>query len=161
MADADNVSVLFVCMGNICRSPTAEAVFRHLVNQAYLDFIDIDSAGTHAYHVGESPDRRAIETAKQHKVNMDGIYARQVSQQDFEEFDLILAMDSDNLTSLKESCPQQYQHKLKKMLDYHDQPALSNVPDPYYGGSFGFEKVYKLVHNAAENLLKELIHSDH
>ena len=152
----ENFSVLFVCMGNICRSPTAEGVFRHLVRQAGADErIEIDSAGTHAYHVGEVPDRRARAAATRRGISLDGIAARRVSEEDYERFDLILAMDQDNLERLQEEAPVQHRNKVRLFLSYTNGPE-TEVPDPYYGGPSGFERVLDLVEDASRELLKEL-----
>ena len=152
----EKVSVLFVCMGNICRSPTAEGVFRHLVKQADEgDRIDMDSAGTHAYHVGEPPDRRARAAAKRRGISLDGIAARRVSEDDYERFDLILAMDEDNLARLQDEAPGQHIDKVRLFLSYTQGPE-TEVPDPYYGGPAGFERVLDLVEDASRELLRTL-----
>ncbi|MCJ7590112.1 MAG: low molecular weight phosphotyrosine protein phosphatase [Woeseiaceae bacterium] len=149
-------SVLFVCMGNICRSPTAEGVFRHLVNEAGLaDRIEVDSAGTHAYHVGEPPDRRATAAAERRGVSLANIRARRVSDQDFEIFDYIIAMDVDNQSRLLEQAPEQHRHKVRMFLSYASV-GETEVPDPYYGGSAGFERVLDLVEEASRGLLETL-----
>jgi protein-tyrosine phosphatase len=151
-------SILFVCMGNICRSPTAEGVFRHRARQAGLD-LDIDSAGTHAYHVGSQPDQRSMLHARQRGYDLSDQRARQVSSTDFEVFDHILAMDHDNLAILKSRCPAQYQHKLGLFMRYAAQSARSDsdiVPDPYYGGAQGFDLVLDYVEDAADGLISML-----
>lgn len=146
-------SVLFVCMGNICRSPTAEGVFRHLVQQADLaDSIRVDSAGTHAYHIGEPPDRRASEAALRRGFSMAELRARRVAESDFDEFDIIVAMDNDNVMALETVAPEQHQGKIRLLLEFSSKNE-SEVPDPYYGGTAGFEKVLDLVEDAAEGLL--------
>lgn len=151
---AAEVAVLFVCMGNICRSPTAEAVFRSRVAAAGLDTrIRIDSAGTHAYHVGNPPDGRARETAAGRGISMDGQRARRVGAEDFERFDFIVAMDDDNLQILEEMRPETARAELSLMLDHHPEPPGREVPDPYYGGAQGFEYVFDLVEAASEGLL--------
>jgi len=151
-----NKSVLFVCMGNICRSPTAEGVFRHHVSSAGLaDRIIIDSAGTHAYHVGEPPDRRAIAAAERRGMSLQGIRARRVSDEDFERFDFILAMDEDNQALLVDQSPSEYHSKVRLFLEFspgHER----EVPDPYYGGASGFERVLDLVEDASRGLLETL-----
>ena len=150
------VSVLFVCMGNICRSPTAEGVFRHLVLEAGLaDRIAIDSAGTHAYHVGEPPDRRAAAAAARRGISLDGISARRVSDDDFGRFHHIIAMDEDNLARLREQAPVEHHSKLRLFLEYSAGPERE-VPDPYYGGAAGFERVLDLVEEASRGLLAAL-----
>jgi len=149
--------ILFVCMGNICRSPTAEAVFRALVAERGLeDRVEVDSAGTHAYHVGEAPDPRAQRAAAKRGVSMDDLRARRVEGADFERFDLILAMDEDNLRILEDMCPSEHQHKLRLFLDFAADVEVREVPDPYYGGQKGFEYVLDLVEKAAEGLLQEI-----
>ena len=151
-------AILMVCMGNICRSPTAEGVFRRLAEEAgILDRMVIDSAGTHGYHVGAEPDTRAQEAARGRGYDLSRLRARQVTQRDFVEFDYILAMDRENLASLKRSCPSEHQHKLRLYLSYsHRYPNLE-VPDPYYGGRQGFDQVLDMVEDAAQGLLGELL----
>ncbi len=147
--------VLFVCMGNICRSPTAEGVFRHILQQHGLtEGYEVDSAGTHAYHVGESPDHRAAQAAARRGISLAGQRARKVRAEDFEHFDLILAMDDSNLRDLQRICPSQHRHKLKKMLDFGTTGG--DVPDPYYGGEDGFEHVLDLLEDACNGLLDTL-----
>jgi low molecular weight protein-tyrosine phosphatase len=149
--------VLFVCMGNICRSPTAEAVFRHYVEQAGLsEEIQIDSAGTHDYHVGDIPDRRARQAAGQRGYDMVGLRGRQVVPEDFERFDYVLAMDRSNLANLKRLRPSDAQSHLGLFLDFARSHAEREVPDPYYGGADGFERVLNMVEDAAEGLLVHL-----
>ena len=151
------VKVLFVCMGNICRSPTAEGVFRHLVKQQQLeDFIETDSAGTHAYHVGEPPDRRAQLTATNRGIDISDLKARRVHENDYEEFDYILAMDRDNLEILMSQTPEHLVDHIRLFLEFAEDHPESEVPDPYYGGSQGFEKVFDMVHKAAEGLLRDI-----
>ncbi len=152
----EKTRVLFVCMGNICRSPTAEGVFRHHAVQAGVaDRLDIDSAGTHAYHVGEPADRRAREAAARRGMSLDGIRARRVHENDFVEFDYIIAMDRDNLAILQGESPPELHHKLKLFLDFTEGDE-TEVPDPYYGGAAGFERVLDLVENASRGLLETL-----
>jgi protein-tyrosine phosphatase len=149
-------SVLFVCMGNICRSPTAEGVFRYHVEAAGLgEHIEIDSAGTHAYHAGEPADRRAREAAKRRGMSLDGIRARRVTTEDFQRFDFIIAMDEDNLVLLEDEAPPEHRHKLRLFLEFADVDERE-VPDPYYGGPAGFERVLDLVENASRGLLETL-----
>lgn len=150
------ISVLFVCMGNICRSPTAEGVFRYHVEGAGLaEHIDIDSAGTHAYHVGEPADRRARAAAERRGMSLDGIRARRVKSDDFERFDHILAMDEDNLARLADEAPAEHRHKLRLFLEFAKN-GEREVPDPYYGGAAGFERVLDLVDEASRGLLETL-----
>lgn len=143
-------------MGNICRSPTAEGVFRHYVEKAGLsETIVIDSAGTHAYHVGHPPDRRSEEAAERRGFSLAGIRARRVQADDFEAFDLVLAMDEDNLRRLQaESDPAQHS-RIRLFLEYGSGPERE-VPDPYYGGASGFERVLDLIEDASKGLLKSL-----
>lgn len=153
--------VLFVCMGNICRSPTAEAVFRHAVRQSGLeDAIDCDSAGTHDYHIGEPPDQRAHLTAALRGYDMSALRGRQVSASDFERFDYILAMDRHNLTLLERVCPREYAHKLSLYCDFHPRYAGQDVPDPYYGGPQGFEQVLDMIVAISASLLDRLRQSN-
>ena len=146
--------VLFVCMGNICRSPTAEGVFRKLVEgEGLLAGFSIDSAGTINYHEGEPPDRRAQAAARRRGVDLSRLVARAVTTDDFESFDVILAMDRDNLAALTARCPAQHRGKLRLFLDGME---LDEVPDPYYGGPDGFEQVLDLCEAGARRLLDEL-----
>jgi protein-tyrosine phosphatase len=152
----EKVSVLFVCMGNICRSPTAEGVFRHYVAQAGLDeFFEIDSAGTHAYHVGEPPDRRAQQAAARRGFSLTDIRARRVAPEDFEHFHHIIAMDEDNLVMLHEQADAAHRAKIRLFLEFGSGPE-TEVPDPYYGGATGFERVLDLVEDASRGLLETL-----
>ncbi len=149
--------VLFVCMGNICRSPTAEGVVRRLLEERGLTGrIEVDSAGTHAYHVGEPPDRRAQAAARGRGIELGGQRARQVVVEDFAAFDHVLAMDGDNLALLESRCPPESRHKLGLLLDYAPALGRRDVPDPYYGGTHGFEEVLDLVTVAGERLLDAL-----
>ena len=150
------ISVLFVCMGNICRSPTAEGVFRRHVAEAGLDdLFEIDSAGTHAYHVGEPPDRRAQEAATRRGFSLADIRARRVAAGDFERFHHIIAMDEDNLVMLHEQADATYREKIRLFLEFGSGPE-TEVPDPYYGGATGFERVLDLVEDASRGLLERL-----
>ncbi len=150
------MNILFVCLGNICRSPTAEAVFRGKLHQQQLEKrIRCDSAGTAGYHAGEAPDRRSMQAALQRGYDMSAQRARQVCEDDFENFDLILAMDHRNLAELRRRASRQHQHKLKLLLEFSDSPE-QEVPDPYYGGRDGFEQVLDLVENACDGLLEYL-----
>ena len=152
----EKTSVLFVCMGNICRSPTAEGVFRHHVNERGLaDRIAIDSAGTHAYHVGEPPDRRAFAAAERRGISLAEISARRVSDSDYEKFDYIIAMDEDNLQRLTEQAPEEHRSKLRLFMSFA-AVDVTEVPDPYYGGSAGFERVLDLIEEASRGLLETL-----
>ncbi|QLI83338.1 low molecular weight phosphotyrosine protein phosphatase [Chitinibacter fontanus] len=148
-------SVLFVCTGNICRSPTADGVLRQMVLQAGLsDRITVDSAGTTDYHVGEPPDRRAQQHAKKRGYDLSTLRAREVVDQDFSRFDLVLAMDAGHLAHLRRRCPSQLQSKVQLFLAYADQCDETDVPDPYYGGADGFERVLDLVEGGCSGVLK-------
>jgi protein-tyrosine phosphatase len=151
------VKVLFVCMGNICRSPTAEGVFAKLVYDAGLvDVIEIDSAGTHAYHVGEPPDARAQRSALHRGIDISLLRARRARSEDFEYFDYVLAMDEDNYQHLLQICPVEHQEKLQLFLDYAPHLEYREVPDPYYGGAKGFDTVLDMVEHAANGLLQHI-----
>ena len=144
-------------MGNICRSPTAEGVFRKLVADAGLEqHIDSDSAGTHAYHTGERPDRRAQAAAERRGFSLDGIRARRVTIEDFQRHDYILAMDEDNLMVLQDVPAESTRARLQLLLDYAQSTQIREVPDPYYGGAAGFERVLDLVEEAASGLLESI-----
>ncbi len=152
----EKIAVLFVCMGNICRSPTAEGVFRHLVNEAGLaGRITTDSAGTHAYHSNEPPDRRAQAAAVRRGYSLEDIRARPVKQEDYSEFDYVIAMDEDNLGFLMEQSDTQWHARIGLFLEYASATE-SEVPDPYYGGSAGFERVLDLVEDASRGLLEAI-----
>lgn len=141
--------ILFVCTGNICRSPTAEGVLRKMIADLGLG-IHVESAGTHDYHVGNAPDKRAQHHAKGRGYDLSAQRARQVRRRDFEEFDLIIAMDRGHLEILRDNCPPQHQGKLRMLVNGHD------VPDPYYGGAEGFEQVLDMVEAACLGLLHEI-----
>jgi protein-tyrosine phosphatase len=144
-------------MGNICRSPTAEGVFRKVVREAGLEeAVHIDSAGTHDYHIGRSPDPRAQEAASGRGYDLSALVGRQVSRRDFAEFDHILAMDRDNLNNLLRLCPPEHRDKVRLFLSHSERFAGQEVPDPYYGGSQGFEQVLDMVEDAARGLLGEI-----
>jgi protein-tyrosine phosphatase len=151
------VKVLFVCMGNICRSPTAQGVFEALVSrEGLLGHIQVDSAGTHAYHVGEPPDPRAQQAASRRGLDLSVQRARKVRPEDFLEFDYVLAMDRRNYEDLKEICHPDYEERLRLFLEFAPQVEVPDVPDPYYGGVQGFERVLDLIEQAADGLLAEL-----
>ncbi|HFQ14520.1 MAG TPA: low molecular weight phosphotyrosine protein phosphatase [Gammaproteobacteria bacterium] len=153
----EKIRVLFVCMGNICRSPTAEGVFRHLVRQHELDeHIETDSAGTHAYHVGEPPDQRARQTAISRGLDISDLRARKVKPADFEKFHYVIAMDQDNYQLLAEMAPEEHTERLRLFLDFAPGLKEREVPDPYYGGPKGFEYVFDLVEEASRGLLEEI-----
>ncbi len=150
------VKVLFVCMGNICRSPTAEGVFRHMAEQSdSADGIFIDSAVTHAYHVGNPPDSRAVAAALKRNVDLSNQRARRVCVDDFTEFDYIIAMDESNKSDLLAICPAGYKDRVHLFLNFADCKE-SEVPDPYYGQGRGFEIVLNLVEDASHGLLKHV-----
>jgi len=149
--------VLFVCMGNICRSPTAEGLFRQYVENAGLaERIEIDSAGTHAYHIGNPPDPRAQAAARRRGVDLSCLRARQVSVKDIIDFDYVLAMDRDNLTVLKRLAPAHLVDKPRLFLDFAPDLKESEVPDPYYGGEAGFLYVLDLIEAASKGLLEHI-----
>lgn len=144
-------------MGNICRSPTAEGVFTKLVNDHNLEsYFAIDSAGTHAYHVGNEPDSRSQSAALERGIDLSNLRARKVINGDFEDFDFLLAMDDDNYSILINACPEQYKPKIKYFLDYAPHLKQRQVPDPYYGGQYGFEKVLDMIEEASAGFLKNL-----
>ncbi|MCO7189055.1 MULTISPECIES: low molecular weight protein-tyrosine-phosphatase [unclassified Pseudoalteromonas] len=146
--------VLVVCMGNICRSPTMEAVLAQTAAQRGLS-LEVDSAGTIAYHQGNPPDKRSAAAARKRGYDLSSVKARQVQSQDFEHFDLILCADEQNLADLQSRCPEQYQHKLALFLRFGEQQQ-DEVPDPYYGGTDGFELVLDLVEHASDIIIAKL-----
>lgn len=151
------IKILFVCMGNICRSPTAEGVFQDVIQRnSMAEKVKIDSAGTYAYHTGESPDKRAISAAASCGIDISKQTARAVREQDFNDFDIILAMDRDNLDVLKGMAPIDSKAKLKLFLDYGSNKTIKEVPDPYFGGTSGFQNVLDLITDASSGLLKEV-----
>lgn len=151
------INILFVCMGNICRSPSAEGFFARALEQSPCkEQVSIDSAGTHSYHVGHAPDERAVETAAQFGVDISRLRARKVSQADFYEYDLIVVMDHDNLANLQAIAPADATASLKLMMDYHPQGQPAEVPDPYYGGMDGFKYMCELLESSTAGLLKEV-----
>jgi protein-tyrosine phosphatase len=146
--------VLFVCMGNICRSPTAQGVFRKMIAGAGLDgAVQIDSAGTHAYHVGEPPDVRAQQAAGRRGYDLSDLRARQITLDDFRDYDLILAMDWENLALLQQQCPRGHKHKLHLLMRFAGEHDAATVPDPYYGGPEGFNTVLDYVEDACQGLI--------
>jgi protein-tyrosine phosphatase len=149
-------SILFVCMGNICRSPLAEGILVHLVGtHPENEGMMIDSAGTGGWHRGNPPDPRSIDVARAHGIDISRQRARQVSPQDFERFELILAMDDDNLNTLHQSCPVEHQHKLHLFSSYASG-TRENVPDPYYGGDDGFLDVYNMLFDGCRSVLEKI-----
>jgi protein-tyrosine phosphatase len=154
------VRVLFVCMGNICRSPMAEGVVRALAERAGLSSaLEVDSAGTHAYHEGEHPDQRARKIAARRGYELSNLRARRVRDQDFSRFDQILAMDRQNLEFLRRLCPPEHVSKLGLFLNYAHGLAQDEVADPYYGGAEGFENVLDLCEQAARGLIEAIAQS--
>ena len=157
MTETNVPSVLFVCMGNICRSPTAHAVFERLVEQAELtDRIRIDSAGTHVFHVGNPPDERAMRAAMSRQYRMDHLTARQVTAEDIAAYDYVLAMDLANLEILQSLADEALRDKPRLFMSYAPDYGLEEVPDPYYGGTNGFEQVLDEIEAAAGNLLEDI-----
>lgn len=149
--------ILFVCMGNICRSPTAEGVARKIIiNSGMEELVEVSSAGTHGYHVGEPPDLRTREAALRRGIDLSGLRARKVVPEDFERFDLLLAMDRDNLDILKRSARPEYHAKLGMFMSYASHFDTDEVPDPYYGGERGFELVLDMTEDAAHGLIGTL-----
>jgi protein-tyrosine phosphatase len=150
--------ILFVCMGNICRSPTAEGVLRRLAQERAPQLaLEIDSAGTHDYHVGEPPDSRAIAAAARRGIDLRNLRARQVSDQDFERFDLVVAMDRLNHATLVERAPSDVHDRIRLFMEFAGDSDREDVPDPYYGGATGFEQVLDLAEEAAAGLLDEVL----
>ena len=150
------IRVLFVCLGNICRSPTAEGVFLKLVHEAGLESrIFVDSAGTGDYHIDRPPDARACEAAGRRGYDLSPLRARQVSKKDFAEFDYVLAMDDENMRALRRICPSAHARKVRLLTEFCSSGACT-VPDPYAGGPEGFELVLDLVEDSARGLLQHL-----
>jgi protein-tyrosine phosphatase len=150
--------ILFVCMGNICRSPTAEGVFRQLAQERAPELdLEIDSAGTHDYHVGEPPDSRAVAAAARRGIDLRGLRARQVEDHDFERFDLIVAMDRLNREALIDRAPAEFHDRIRLFMQFAADAGVEDVPDPYYGGPLGFEQVLDLAAEAAAGLLDEVL----
>jgi len=150
--------ILFVCMGNICRSPTAEGVFRRLVaERAPGAEIEIDSAGTHDYHVGDPPDPRSIAAAARRGVDLRQLRARLIHDEDFERFDLIIAMDRLNRKTLLDRSPAPFRERIRLFMEFAGDREVEDVPDPYYGGAPGFEQVLDLAEEAAAGLLDEVL----
>ncbi len=149
--------VLMVCMGNICRSPTAEAVFRkYLKNNRLGDIVEVDSAGTHGYHVGEAPDSRTQRAAAARGYNLSQTRARKVARQDLEYFDLVLAMDKSNLDNLRRLAPPETRDRIRLFMDFAKNFDDEEVPDPYYGLGHGFDLVLDMVEDGAQGLVDEL-----
>jgi len=156
------VKVLFVCLGNICRSPTAEGVFRHHANNAgikdgFTHDMFIDSAGTAGFHLAAPPDKRAQRTALKFGVDIGDLQARKLAPEDYADFDYLLAMDSDNLNIMQRNCPENHRHKLHLFMSFtQTSPGISEVPDPYCGEIDGFDIAYDFIDRAAQGLLKHI-----
>ncbi len=158
MKQMKKTSILFVCMGNICRSPTAEAVFRRKVEEAGVSAqFHIDSAGTHGYHIGNHPDERSMRAAMSRGYDMSSLRARQVDREDFLKFDHILAMDRDNLSILKRIAGPELEAKAMLFMEYSSEFPDKEVPDPYYGGQHGFEIVLDRIESASSGLLRAIL----
>lgn len=152
----NHYKICFVCLGNICRSPTAEGVFQHLIdNRGLEDYFEVDSAGTSAYHIGESANSKSQRTANKHGITLHS-KARQFKTFDLEYFDLILAMDNENLSNVQRMANGNHSQKIGRMRDFDPKPGDREVPDPYYGGPEGFENVFQIVKRSCEQLLDEL-----
>lgn len=148
MYNKNPTRILFVCTGNICRSPMAEAVFRHKITLAGLSW-ECDSAGTHDYHVGERPDPRTLKVCEEYGINTDGIKARQVGKRDFTDFDVIYGMDRGHVDSLLRLCPQELRAKIIPF-------SAADIPDPYYGGMDGFYNIFNMINGEVEFILAQL-----
>ncbi|MCL5425881.1 MAG: low molecular weight phosphotyrosine protein phosphatase, partial [Gammaproteobacteria bacterium] len=150
------MKVLFVCLGNICRSPTAEGVFRRALERAGMsNAVEVDSCGVGNWHVGKAPDQRAQQAAKRREIDLSGLRARQLSEQDFTEFDYVLGMDQDNLRAMRELKPADSRAHTGLFLDFAGTPGVE-VPDPYYGGEEGFENVLDMIEAASNGLIQHL-----
>lgn len=157
MATPPAISLLMVCMGNICRSPTAHGVMRaRIAERGWQPWVQVDSCGTHAYHAGEPADHRAQQHALRRGYDLSDLRARQVQADDFRRHDLILAMDHENMARLEQQCPAALQHKLHLLTQFCTRHRSATVPDPYYGGANGFEKVLDLVEDACDGVLDHL-----
>jgi len=151
------VKVLFVCMGNICRSPTAQGVFAALLRQRGLEgMIHVDSAGTHSYHVGGAPDPRARSAALKRGIDISDQRARKLTPADFDEFDYVLVMDRENLGAVEDICPPAHAGKVRLLLEHAPHLGIEEVPDPYYGGAAGFERVLDMIEAASQGLLEHI-----
>tara|TARA_B100000674_G_scaffold404988_1_gene351597 strand:- start:3270 stop:3746 length:477 start_codon:yes stop_codon:yes gene_type:complete len=151
------IKVLFVCTGNICRSPTADGVFRKLVRDAGLeDHISVDSCGLSAYHVGELPDPRSREMAKSRGIDLTDIRSRKIRRDDYYEFDYVLAMDDGHFHDMRRQAPASHHDRIEMFLDYHPTMAGQSVPDPYYGGANGFVHVFDMIEEASSSLLSHI-----
>lgn len=158
MSDSQQHRIMFVCMGNICRSPTAHAVMQHKVNQLNLsDQFVIASSGTHAYHIGEGADQRSQQTARQRGIDMSELTAQKIAITDYDDYDWILAMDNDNLDLIRYYAPEKHHAQIRLFMEFaKNYPDVQEVPDPYYGGASGFDYVFDLVDDASQGLLDTL-----
>ncbi|GMR03827.1 MAG: low molecular weight protein-tyrosine-phosphatase [Gammaproteobacteria bacterium] len=157
MGGSTKIKILFVCLGNICRSPMAEGMFRQRIKEAGLEgLVEIDSAGTHDYNVGRPPDARAQMAALRRGANISRLRGRQTCAEDIRTFDYILAMDRENYKDLRAICPVGLEHKLKMFLDYAPGRPERDVPDPLFGGDDGFDRVLDMIEEAASGLLEDL-----
>ncbi len=155
----NKTKVLFVCVGNICRSPSAQGVFEKLIHNKGLSYLfEVDSAGTHSYHVGSASDSRSISSAQKRGIDLTSQHARQAKSRDFEKFDYIIAMDDDNFENLKQICPSpEFENKLFTMMSFSENKYYTEIPDPYYGGESGFDLVLDLLEDACNGLLKQIL----
>ncbi len=150
--------VLFVCLGNICRSPTAQGVFEKLLRERQLESdFDVDSAGTHGYHIGSPPDPRAIETAAHRGIDLSPLRGRQATAADIELFDYVIAMDKSNHQHLVSIASSSHEHKVRLFMEFADEYDVDEVPDPYYGGGSGFDRVLDMIEAASQGLLEEIL----
>jgi len=153
-----SMKVLFVCLGNICRSPTAEAVFSKLaVEKGVMDRLEVDSAGLNGFHIGQSPDPRSVKYAGKRGIDLTPIRGRQIERADFERFDVVIAMDNENVRQLTALCPESMQGKISLLLAYADRCNHREVPDPYYGGEREFELVLDLIESGCRGLIDQLV----
>lgn len=151
------VKVLFVCLGNICRSPTAEGVFRKLVRDEKLEhLIEIDSAGTHAYHIGEPPDERAQAACARRGIDISSLRGRKAVAGDIDKFDYVLAMDRENYEDLHDICPPGQESRIRLFMEFAPDRPEEEVPDPYFGGASGFDRVLDMIEDAARGLLEDI-----
>lgn len=151
------MKILFVCTGNICRSPMAHGLFLSMIHKEQLnEMIEIDSAGTHSWNIGSPPDPFSQKTAKEHGIDISALRARQVIKEDYDYYDYIVAMDASNMNNMLAVCGKHHRHKLKLLLDYADNTVITEVPDPYGDRMDGFEKVYGLIEQGCNGLLHNL-----
>ena len=160
--NAKKTKILFVCTGNICRSPAAEGIFRALTErEGVSQHFEVDSAGTHSYHVGERPDPRARKATKSRGVDISGLRGRKVAFHDFEDFDLILGMDRSHVRILERQCPKKSANKIRAFLSFDPSSGIRDVPDPYYGSAADFEHMIDLVEKGSQDLLDFLNSQNH